>query len=179
MGIRGTVSFVERIRGKLFHGLPQFFDSTLCVTPFSGLCEKSLFEGRRNPLFFETAPEKVSFIGRQTRHTLGDLHHLLFIEKKPPGFRKNLCQEGVLKNRAPLAASQKGFLHPAFGRAGPDQGQSLGQFVDVVRFHSAKQIHHGRAFNLETSDGLGGFEQAVGLFVLRRDSLDLQGFCGL
>ena len=72
----------------------------------------------------------------------------------------------------PSRLRSRRLLHPAFGRAGPDEGQRLGQLVDVVRFHPAEQVHHRRAFDLEAADRFRLLEQAERLRVARRDGRD-------
>ncbi len=172
-GVRGAVGLVEGVRGEFLHGRPELPGIGRRVAPLAGLLEELLLERLPDAVFLlEGPPQQVALLGRHARRPLGHLHHLLLVKKQPARLGKDLLEEGFAEGLPLLPRPEQGLLHAAFRRAGPDEGQRLGQLVDRLRLHPAEEVHHGRALHLEAADGPGRLEELVGLW--RRPA----GCCG-
>src|SRR5271157_614952 len=162
--------FVEAVARELFHQVKDV-DGLLIGNliflaagqEFGALCGHLLFF-----LLAHGAAENVRFPERETRQTIGDLHHLFLIEDDAVGFFEDVLElrEFVGDFCLALFSIDEVVDHAALDGAGAVEGVEGGEVLDARGVIAAEDVAHTVGFKLKDGRGISAGEELVGGFVV-------------
>ena len=150
-GIAGSVRFVERIRSELLPVLPYLLQHLLRVPVLLSALDELSIQRLENVYLLLTHrfTELVRLTFRETRHLLGDKHHLLLIDGDTISLLQELLHgRKVVCDRLLSTLSgneRRNIVH----RARTVQRIHRDKVLETLRMQLLKPLHHSRRLELE------------------------------